>query len=405
MISQNHMSSPIVGAIKQICEEKGIPEAEVLEAIESSLAAAFRKDFGKPYQNVKVTFMPATGDMQVVDVKTVVEDTLKAEWEAQKAEPAASVEEKKEVPPLEGAEEEIRYNPKLHVTLSEARVVKADTVLGEEIRTQLVLPSTFGRVAAQTAKQVIIQKLKESERKSIFEEYKGKEGTVLTGTIGRREREALLVDLGKTTALFPPHEQIPDERYTPGSRFKFLLKEVLQTLRGPSLIVSRASPEFVRAIFAMEIPEVANGAIELKGIARDPGHRTKVAVSSTRENIDPVGSCIGQRGVRVQTVMAELGGEKIDIIEWHEDPVILIGRAISPAKPKEVVLHAAEKRASVRVPSDQLSLAIGRGGQNVRLAGSLTGWTLDLQEEKVPVEEDPKEEVAVEPAPEEVATS
>ena len=290
----------------------------------------------------------------------------------------------------DAVEEELKFNPKLHLAMAEAKVLDPELKIGSELVTPLPIPSEFGRVAAQTAKQVIIQKLKEAERNSIFAEYKGKEGEVMVGTIGRRERDAMLIDLGKATALLPSQEQIPEERYAPGQRLKFIILEVSQTLRGPQIIVSRASPRLVKAVFTTEIPEIHNGLIEIKAIARDPGKRSKIVVLSKKETIDPVGSCIGQRGVRVQTVMAEIGGEKIDIIEWNEDAVALINKALSPARVGRIVLHSEDKSAEVFVPPDQLSLAIGRGGQNVRLASELTGWRIDLKE------------MAVEPAKPEV---
>ncbi len=373
------MLSPIVSAIKQICEEKGIKEAEVLEAIESSLAAAYRKDFGKPQQNVKVTFFPENGEMKVVDVKLVVEDSLKAAWETLRAQQDDMVQ----APPApleQGAEEELKFNPKLHITLTEARVLYPDAEIGKEVETPLEVPTTFGRVAAQTAKQVIIQKLKEAERNSIFEDFKDKEGKIVLGTVGRRIKDALVVEVGKGTAMFPHVEQIAEERYIPGNHFKFVITKVAQTMKGPEIVVSRASPQLVKEVFAQEIPEVANGLIEIKAVARDAGRRSKIAVISHKDNIDPVGSCIGQRGVRVQTVMAELGGEKIDIIQWHEDPAVLIPHALAPAKIAHIVLHEDTHTAEVEVPVDQLSLAIGKGGHNVRLASELTGWKIDLKE-------------------------
>jgi N utilization substance protein A len=375
------MLSPISSAIKQICEEKGIAESEVLEAIESALAAAYRKDFGAPLQNVKVKFNPETGAMEAYDVKLVVEDALKEKWEELRLKGEQAVEAKKDlVTPAE--EEELRFNPRTHITLSEARTTHPKIALAEEIKAPLPIPSEFGRVAAQTAKQVIIQKLKEAERVSIYNEFKAKEGTVVSGTIGRREREAFLVDIGKATAILPLSEQIVSERYPIGNRLKFLVRSVSQTVKGPEIIVSRASPEFVKAIFVLEIPEVSNGTIEFISIAREPGMRTKIAVKAKKENLDPVGSCIGQRGVRVQTVMAEIGGEKIDVIEWSEDPMIFITRAFGRVKISKIITHPEEKAAEVIIPEDQLSLAIGRGGQNVRLASALTGWQLDIKGEK-----------------------
>jgi N utilization substance protein A len=393
--------SPIVSAIKQICEEKGISEAEVLEAIEAALAAAYRKDFGQPLQNVRVSFDPGSGEMKVFDLKTVVEDELKEKWEDELKEKTERRERGEEAPagvPETEEKEELKYSPKLHTSLTDAEALKEEYKVGDEIKTALEVPASFGRVAAQTAKQVIIQKLKEAERNALMAEFQGKQGHLITGSIGRRERDAVLVDLGRIMALFPTEEQIPEERYITGARMKFLVSEVRSTIKGPQVILSRSRPAFVKEIFSLEIPEIAGGIIEIKGIARAPGSRTKIAVLSKKENVDPVGACIGQRGVRVQTVMAEIGGEKIDVIEFSDDPATLLTRALSPSKPTQITLSEKDKIAYVRLNTDQLSLAIGRGGQNVRLASELTGWVIELQEIKQAGEVPPEAESKESPA-------
>lgn len=344
-------TSPILLAIQQICEEKNIPVSAVIETIEQALAAAYRKDFGQKNENVKVEFDPETGSSRVFDVKAVVEG------------------------PAEGEE---TINERKEILLAEAKRLKPDAEVGDEIRTELEVPAEYGRMAAQTAKQVIIQRLREAEREVVFSEYKDREGQVIMGTVQRVEGRTVFVDIGHTVAVMPYAEQITRERYVPGARIKVYLLQVAASSRGPEVVVSRTHPEIVRQLFAQEVPEVASGVVELKAIAREAGSRTKIAVASTESNVDPVGSCVGQRGMRVQTVINELGGEKIDIIEWSEDARKFIGAALSPAKVLTVELDEAAHAARVEVADDQLSLAIGRGGQNVRLAVKLTGWKIDI---------------------------
>lgn len=344
-------TSPILMAIHQICEEKNIPVSAVVETIEQALASAYRKDFGEPNQNIKVEFDPVTGTSRIFDVKTVVAG------------------------PAEG---ETEINTKKEILLSDAKKIKKDAVVGDEIRTELPVPEEYGRVAAQTAKQVIIQRLREAEREMVFSEYKDKEGQVMLGTVQRVEGRTVFIDLGHTVAIMPYAEQIPKEHYVPGARIKVYLVSVSASSRGPEVVVSRTHPEIVRQLFAQEVPEIAAGTVEIKSIAREAGSRTKIAVAATEPNIDPIGSCVGQRGMRVQTVISQLGGEKIDIIEWSEDPRKFITAALSPAKAQLVEIDEATHTARVYVADDQLSLAIGRGGQNVRLAVKLTGWKIDI---------------------------
>ncbi len=386
------MSSPIEQAIRQISEEKGIAFEAVMDAINAAMAAAYRKDYGVTDQNIEATFDPATGGVRVFDVKTVVEDVDLAEIERLQAERtakaealAAQIEEaraKGESLPAVSMEEESGpvFNPKTDMMLSEALKVKDDAVVGDIIRTELPQPGEFGRMAAMTAKQVITQKLREAEREIVFNEFKQHEGQILNGTVQRREGRIVLVDLGRTTGIIRAEDQIPTERYVPGARVKVFVRQVSLTTRGPEILLSRASEEVVRSLFVAEIPEVAEKVVELKALAREAGARSKVAVYTADADVDPIGACIGQRGTRIQTIIAELGGEKVDIIEWDATPASFIAKALSPAKVERVELDEAEKIATVHVADDQLSLAIGKGGQNVRLASKLTGWRINIAE-------------------------
>ncbi|HPV70504.1 MAG TPA: transcription termination factor NusA [Candidatus Magasanikbacteria bacterium] len=379
------MSSPIAQAIKQICEEKKLSYEAVLDTIQAALAAAYRKDFGEKNQNVQVEFNPETGEMNAFDIKTVVPDVdLEAEAvevEKLKEEYNTKVKEAEDqglsIPEMEPYK---RFNPKTEWMISEAKQEYPKAKLDEVIRRPLEIPAAFGRMAAQTAKQVIIQKLREAERENIFGEYKGREGEVVIGTVGRREGRNIVVDLGQANAFLPPEEQVPGERYNPGSRIKVYVLSVNMSNRGPEIRVSRSTNEMVKKIFEMEIPEIANGIVEIKGVARDAGSRSKVAVYTKEENIDPIGSCIGQRGARIQTIIAELGGEKVDIVSFDENVSTFIANSLSPAKILSVDLNEAEKSALVKVEADQYSLAIGRGGQNVRLASRLTGWQVIVEQ-------------------------
>ncbi|MFH1207797.1 MAG: transcription termination factor NusA [Patescibacteria group bacterium] len=382
----------IMQAVKQICEEKNISLESVIETIEAALAVAYRKDFGEKNQNIKVEFDLAKAKSRVFDVKTVVTDekfelTEKLKEEKKAQEEAAIAEGK----PLEfdasardtaaGENEEDkfeRFNPKTEITLTEAKKIKKSVKLEDVIKTELFPPAAYGRMAAQTAKQVIIQRLREAERENIYKEYKGKEGDVINGTIQRIEGRMVLVDLGQTIALLPPSEQVPRERYAANQRLRFFVASVNTTSKGPEIILSRAHPDMVRKLFMLEVPEVASGSVEIKALAREAGSRTKVAVATTQRNIDPVGSCVGQRGSRVQTIISEIGGEKIDIIEWDANPARFITNALSPAKVLSVKTNEEEKTALAEVKEDQLSLAIGKAGQNVRLSAKLTGWKIDI---------------------------
>ncbi len=369
------MNSEISAAIKQICEEKNLSIDAVIGAIEAALAAAYRKDFGEKNQNIKVVFNADNGQTAVFDVKTVVDDVdLEAQekiWEEIKARKEAG----EEIP----NEEEIpRFNPKTEIMLQEARQLNSNYKIGDVIETKLEVPDAYGRMAAQTAKQVIIQRLREAERDHVFTEYKNKEGALVLGTVQRHEGRRWLVDLGQATGVLPPEEQIAKEKYNTGVRLNFYIVKVHMGNKGPEIILSRTHPDIVKELFAMEVPEIASGAVEIKGIAREAGWRSKVAVATDDENIDPIGSCVGQKGARIQTIINELEGEKIDIIAWSPDIKEFISHSLSPAKVTDIKLDEETKTASVMVEEDQLSLAIGKSGQNVRLASKLVGWRLDI---------------------------
>lgn len=390
------MASAITQAIQQICEEKNISYDLVMKAIEAALAAAYRKDFGNKNQNLKVEFDPETMKIRVFDEKLVVEDQELPSEEELAALEASRAEGAVEEPELDENGNPIkRFNPKLEIMITEARTIKPDAELGETLRMELEVPGEFGRMAAQTAKQVIIQQLREAEREQVFGEFKGREGEIVNGIVSRKEGRMVLVDLGRTTATMPPEEQIPSETYAPGSRVKVYVSAVNMSTRGPMVVVSRAHPDIVRRLFSTEIPEVASGAVTIQSVAREAGSRSKVAVASEDPNIDPIGSCIGQRGTRIQTIISELGGEKVDVIQYDPDAAVFISKALSPAKVKSVVLDEETRTATVYADADQLSLAIGKGGQNVRLASRLTGWKINV------VEAGAKPDAAEEAAPSE----
>lgn len=392
------MASPITLAMKQIAEEKNIAYESVLETVEAALANAYRKDFGNKNQNIKVEFDPEkydgmTGGIRVFDVKSVVENMELSEDYFTRFDAATAPRKKDDlqkgpsattasaVMTAEAFAAEFAFNPKTMIMLSDARDLKPDAQIGEEIRVELGIPMAFGRMAAQTAKQVILQRLREAERGVIFNDFKGREGELMSVTVQRREGRVVLIDLGRTTGVMLPEDQIETERYYPGTRIKALLREVALTTKGPEIRLSRSSPQLVAAMFVQEIPEIANGIVEMKEIAREAGSRAKIAVTTNDDAIDPIGSCIGQRGVRIQTIIRELGGEKVDIVQWSEDPKTFIEAALAPAKVASVELDENDQFATVLVAPDQLSLAIGKGGQNVRLAAKLTGWKITIREQ------------------------
>lgn len=355
-------------------EERGISREKTLEAIEHALATAYKKEFGKRDQVVRAKFDLNTGTTEFEQVKTVVDDTTVRFKDDED-------EEDYDVETDEDGEERLPlFSPEKHILLEDARKMKKDAQLGDEIVFPLDTKDDFGRIAAQTAKQMIIQKIREAEKEHLSHEFGEREGEIVSGTVQRVERGNIFVDLGRAVGILSYDEQIPGERYRPGERIRAYLYRVEESSRGVFLRLSRSHPNFLVELFKAEAPEVAQGVVEIKAIAREPGSRSKVAVYSTDEHIDPVGALVGQRGVRVSTVMSELGGEKIDVIEWSENPEHFIEDSLSPAKILSVeIQNEEEKRAIVRVSEDQQSLAIGRGGQNVRLAAKLTGWHIDIQ--------------------------
>lgn len=369
----------IIQAIDQIADEKGIDPERVVAAIENSLAAAYRREYLDKGANVRAVLNRKTGEVIFIRVKEVVDETtVRMDIEEEIAEPEESAEGEEKLP---------RYNPERHILIAEARKEKKDARLGEEIETVLPAQTDFGRIAAQNAKQVILQNLREAERESISEEFKDKEGKVVSGIVQRFERGNVYIDLGRTTGVMFANESIPGEHYRVGERLRFYIVAVQREIKGPGtgIILSRSHPNFVSELFAMEIPEIADGIVEIKAIVREPGSRTKIAVKSNVEEIDPVGSCVGQRGTRIMAISNELGQEKIDVVEWNDDPEELIASALSPAKVRSVEVRGG-KEAKVLVADDQLSLAIGRGGQNVRLAAKLTNLKIDVRSQSRPDE-------------------
>ena len=366
-------------AITQIAEEKNIPEDKIIEVIETAIAAAYKKDYGEKSQIIKSKFDKESGAFTIFRYKTVVnvdEEGYIILNDDQSAEDLGSIQEEG----IDGIRK-IRFNPDRHISLADAQSIQADIQESEEIVEELEPKEDFGRVAAQTAKQVLMQKIREIERTTAFEAYKDRVGEIITGTIQRMDRGIIFVDLGKGVGLLFPSEQVYSDNYRIGNRHKFLIQSVETTEREPNIVLSRRSTDFVKTLFALEVPEIFSGSVEILSIARDAGVRTKLAVKARGEGIDPVGACVGQRGTRVQSVINELGGEKIDIIEYSDNIEEYIKAAIAPAKVESVTINEANRQAIVIVPQDQLSLAIGGSGQNVRLASRLTGYDVNLNPE------------------------
>ena len=360
-----------------------------MESIEAAIAAAYKKDYGKKGQIIKAKLNPETGQVKFWQVKLVVtEDMIYSEGELEETKEKQKIE-KEGASPEEG---KIRFNPERHVMLEEAKKIKAGIKVEEELEIPLELQKDYGRIAAQTAKQVILQKIREAERETILDEYKSKEGQILSGIVQRVETRNIYIDVGKTLGILPKEEQVPGEFYRPGQRLKVYILKVEETPKGPVVFLSRAYPKLVSKLFELEVPEISQGTVSIKSIAREAGSRSKVAVESEEEGVDPIGSAVGQRGTRVMAVINELGGEKIDIIEYSEDPEKFIANALSPAKVFEVKIMPKNKALCI-VPGDQLSLAIGKDGQNVRLAAKLTGWKIDVKAQKEAKEVEKKEEV------------
>lgn len=337
------MNRELIAVIDQIGREKGIDKARIFGAVEAALQSAAKKRFGQG-ENIQVQIDPKTGEISVVSLKTIVEQVT---------------------------------NPKAELSLQEARRVDSEAEVGDEIGTVIEMEE-LGRIAAQTAKQVICQKVREAEWEAVQREYATRQGDLINGIILGQERRNYLVDLGKTEAILPMQEQIPRESYRRGDRIKALLLEVRRTPKDVQVILSRTHPQFVTKLFELEVPEVGEKIVEIKGIVREPGDRTKIAVSSRDKAVDPVGACVGIKGSRVQAVVRELRGEKIDIIAWTSDPRVFIAEALNPASIEKVGVDDEKKSALVVVADSQLSLAIGKNGQNVRLAAKLTGWKIDI---------------------------
>src|SRR3989339_146455 len=350
--------SDITSAIKQIFDEKTVVEDLPEEELEEMRRREEAREAGE--------YLPREAvDTQVKNQKQKTENKENG-----------VKDEKTE----EEEEEKKRFNPKMEIQLSDAKKIKKNAKIGDEIKIKLEIAEEYGRMAAQTAKQVIIQRLREAEREMVFNDFKDKEHEVVGGVIQRREGKIVLVDLGKSIGIIPYDEQIPGEKYNPGERIKVYVKEVALRSKGPEIILSRKSEEILKKVFYLEIPEISNGLIELKSVAREAGFRSKVAVWTDSENVDPIGSCVGQRGGRIQTIISELGGEKVDIIQYDENPKNYISNALAPAKIESIKINEKEKTSKVYVSNNQLSLAIGKGGQNARLAARLTGWKIDIME-------------------------
>jgi N utilization substance protein A len=339
------MKSDFIVALTQLAAERGLPKETVLSAIEDALVSAYRKDSIADGQNITVKLDPGSGDVTVNILKTVVDDVI---------------------------------NDKAEITLPDAQEIVQEAEIGDVITTES-LPHIPGRIAAQTAKQVVMQRLRDAEREIVFKQFEDKEGEVFLVTLQKIEPRHITVDLGRSEAIMPISEQVPSERYRSNTKMRVLLKSVERTLRGPELIVSRADNTLLKRLFEMEVPEIFTGAVEIEAIAREPGSRSKVAVRARQDGVDPVGSCVGLRGVRIQNIVNELHGEKIDVVEWNKEVPIFIANALSPAQVMKVELNLDDGTAMAVVPDRQLSLAIGREGQNARLAARLTGWKVDIK--------------------------
>ncbi|SFG49689.1 NusA antitermination factor [Desulfotomaculum arcticum] len=340
------MSTEFLDALKDLVKEKGITVEVLLEAIEAALLSAYKRNFGS-LQNAKVYIDRETGECKVFAQRTVVEHV---------------------------------EDPRLEIAVEEAKTIDPRYEIEDMVETE-VTPKNFGRIAAQTAKQVVVQRIREAERNIIYEEFANRDGDIINGIVQRIEQKNVFIELGKTEAILTPTEQMPGESYNQGTRIKAYIVEVRKTTKGPQIFVSRTHPGLLKRLFELEVPELQEGVVELKSVAREAGHRSKIAVYSRDENVDPVGACVGPKGMRVQTIVNELNGEKIDIIKWDNDPSKFIASSLSPAKVVAVEVWEDEKIARVIVPDYQLSLAIGKEGQNARLAAKLTGWKIDIKSE------------------------
>lgn len=368
-----------LSAMAQIAEEKSISQEQIIETLEMAIAAAYKRDYGKKGQNIKVKFDAKTGEIQVFQIFLVVDESMLREEDDEEEVKDEEIEDEEE--------KKIKFNPYKHMMVEEAKRIKKSVKPGEEIQVKLEAHAEYGRIAAQTAKQVIVQRLREAEREMIFNEYKDKEGEVVSAIVQRIEGRNIFLDIGKTTGILFSEEQIPGEKFFISQRLRMYILKVEKSPKGANIVLSRAYPKLVSRLFAIEVPEISAGVVQIKSITREPGSRTKIAVYTEEEGVDPVGSCVGQKGSRVQTVINELGGEKIDIIEWSEDIEKYIANSLSPAKILYVEIDEKKRIALAIVPEDQLSLAIGQRGQNVRLAAKLTGWKIDVKSEKMIKEE------------------
>ena len=341
------MSSEILSVLEYMEKEKGIPRADMIATIANALKTAAQKGVNSG-QELKIDINPKNGQLHAWAVMKVVDSVS---------------------------------NPKTELHIEKAQAIKPGVQIGEMLEREID-PSTLGRIAAQTARQAVMQRLRQFEKDRIYDDFKDQVGNIVTGTVRRRERNDLFIDLGKAEAIMPGKEQVPGEEYQPGERIRCLLMEIQSTPRGPEIILSRASPKFVRRLFELEVTEVADGTVKIEAFAREPGYRTKIAVTSTDAKVDPVGACVGARGARVKTIVRELGGEKIDIIKYYADPREMIIEALKPAVPREIVLDEKTHRILLKVATDDLAVAIGRKGQNARLTSRLIGWRLDIEEFK-----------------------
>lgn len=365
----------IHSVLQQLEDERGIPKTKMLEAIELALATAYKKEYGKKGQIVRAIFDNDSGKVESYQVKIVVDESK------------VIMEDEDDEQDLKNMAEEnirVRFNPEHHIFLVDAKKIKKDAKVDDEIIFPLEEKSDYGRIAAQTAKQVIIQKIREAEKTSVLSEYGQKEGEIVSGIVQRVERGSIFVDMGRAVGMISYEDQIPNEHYKQGERIRAYLYAVEESPKGIMLKLSRSHPKFLSKLFEIEAPEISQKVVEIKAVAREAGARSKIAVYSNDSHIDPIGSLVGQRGVRVSTVMSQLAGEKIDIILWNEDIAKFIEESLSPAKITKIDLNDTEKRAVVHVADDQQSLAIGKGGQNVRLAAKLTGWKIDIQSNNIP---------------------
>ncbi len=349
------MKSDFLIALTQLAAERNLPRDIVLSAIEAALVSAFRKDSIATGQEISVKLDPGTGDVSVYLLKKVVDEV---------------------------------ENDLLEITLKDAKKYQADITVGENVAYEK-LPASAGRIAAQTAKQVVLQRLREAERELVYEEYADKEGGVYTVNVQRVDSKQVVCEMGRAEAILPVSEQIQTERYRVGQKIKVLLKSLERSVKGPELIISRADDDLLRRLFEMEVPEIYNGSVEIKAIAREPGARSKVAVYASQEGVDPVGSCVGLRGIRIQNIVNELHGEKIDVVQWDENPIVFISNALSPSQVLRVDLIQDDLSATAIVPENTLSLAIGKEGQNARLAAKLTGWKVDIKSDAEVADEEP----------------